>query len=138
MNDVRYMQRFENFEKSFLLLKDALSIAQPSITEKAGGIQFFETTFELSWKLMKDYLGFLGYEVNSPRAAIKQSFSINLLDDGGAWLDALMDRNLTVHTYDENMANEAYQKIKKDYFLLLEALHIKFKDIICSDLQTKS
>jgi len=137
MNDVRYMQRFENFEKSFLLLKDAISIVKPSITEKAGGIQFFETTFELSWKLMKDYLGFLGYEVNSPRAAIKQSFSINLLDDGGAWLDALIDRNLTVHTYDENMANEAYQKIKKDYFLLLEALYIKFKDIICSDLQTK-
>ena len=138
MNDVRYLQRFENFEKSFSLLREALAIKMPSIVEKAGGIQFFEVTFELSWKLMMDYLVFLGYEVNSPRAAIKQSFSIDLLEDGGAWLDALMDRNLTVHTYDENMADEAYQKIKKDYFLLLDALHIKFKDIICSDSQTKN
>ena len=135
MNDVRYIQRFENFDKSFLLLKEALAIKTPSIVEKAGGMQFFEIAFELSWKLMKDYLEFLGYEVNSPRAAIKQSFSINLLEEGGVWLDALMDRNLTVHTYDETIANEVYQKIKNDYFLLLEALHNKFREIICSDSQ---
>jgi len=135
MNDVRYIQRFENFDKSFLLLKDALAINDPSIVEKAGCIQFFETTFELAWKLMKDYLDFLGYDVKSPRDAIKQSFSIGLIAEGGNWLDALMDRNLTVHTYHENIASEVYQKIKNDYFLLLEALHHKFRDIICSDSQ---
>jgi len=133
MSDVRYIQRFENFDKSFLLLKSALSISNPSIVEKAGCIQFFETTFELAWKLMKDYQTFLGYEVKSPRDAIKLSFSLNLIEDGGRWLDALMDRNLTVHTYDENIANAVYQKIKEDYFVLLEALHEQFKEIICSD-----
>ena len=117
------------------MLKEALAIKTPSIVEKAGGIQFFEIAFELSWKLMKDYLEFLGYEVNSPRMAIKQSFSINLLEEGGVWLDALMDRNLTVHTYDENIANDVYQKIKNDYFLLLQALHNKFREIVCSDSQ---
>ncbi len=136
MNDVRYIQRFENFEKSFLLLKEALAIKTPSIVEKAGCIQFFEITFELSWKLMKDYLDFLGYQVSSPREAIKQSYSINLLEDSGAWLDALMDRNLTIHTYDENIANDVYQKIKGNYFLLLESLHNRFRDMICSGSQT--
>ena len=100
MDDVRYLQRFENFEKSYLLLKLAVEINNPSIFEKAGVIQFFETTFELSWKLMKDYMEFLGYEINSPRNAIKQAFSVNLLSNGELWLDALVDRNLTVHTYD--------------------------------------
>jgi nucleotidyltransferase substrate binding protein (TIGR01987 family) len=138
MDDVRYVQRFENFDKSFLLLKGALAINNPSIVEKAGCIQFFETTFELAWKLMKDYLGFLGYDVKSPRDAIKQSFSMGLIAEGGRWLDALMDRNLTVHTYDEDIANAVYQKIKNDYFLLLEALHNKFRDIICSDSQMMS
>ncbi|MDD3324328.1 MAG: nucleotidyltransferase substrate binding protein [Sulfurospirillaceae bacterium] len=52
--DIRYKQRFENFEKSFLLFKNALDIETPSIVEKAGVIQFFETTFELAWKLMKE------------------------------------------------------------------------------------
>ena len=51
MQDIRYKQRFENFEKSFLLLKEAISIKSPSIVEEAGVIQFFEITFELAMKM---------------------------------------------------------------------------------------
>jgi len=131
MDDVRYLQRFENFEKSYLLLRRAVNIIEPSIFEKAGGIQFFETTFELSWKLMKDYLEFLGYEINSPRNAIKQAFATNLLANGELWLDALTDRNLTVQTYDEAIADRVYTKIKLEYFPLIDELYHKFKDEIC-------
>ena len=133
MTDIRYEQRFENFEKSFLLLQQALEIKNPSIFEKGGIIQFFETTYELSWKLMKDYLEFLGYDVNSPRNSIKQAFSINLIDNGSLWLDALMDRNLTVHTYDEEMASNVCDKINNEYYALLKQLYHKFKDEICLD-----
>lgn len=133
MNDIRYLQRFENFEKSFLLLKSGLDIDTPTIVEKVGVIQFFETTFELSWKLMKDYLGYLGYDIKSPRDSIKTAFQIELIKDGSSWLEALMDRNLTVHTYDEDIANEVYEKIKENYSILLEELFVKFKDEICLD-----
>ena len=133
MEDIRYLQRFENFEKSFLLLKSGLKIENPSLVEKAGVIQFFETTFELSWKLMKDYLEYLGYDIKSPRDSIKTAFQIELIRDGSSWLEALMDRNLTVHTYDETIANEVYEKIKESYSVLLEELFIKFKDEICLD-----
>lgn len=133
MPDVRYIQRFENFEKSFLLLKSALDIETPSIVEKGGVIQFFETTFELAWKLMKDYLEHQGHTVNSPREAIKLAFSTTLIQEGTSWLNALMDRNLTVHTYDETMANKVYDKIKEDYFLLLKALYDTFREELCTD-----
>ena len=133
MEDIRYLQRFENFEKSFLLLKSGLKIENPSLVEKAGVIQFFETTFELSWKLMKDYLEYLGYDIKSPRDSIKTAFQIELIRDGSSWLEALMDRNLTVHTYDETIASEVYKKIQKSYSVLLEDLFIKFKDEICLD-----
>lgn len=133
MKDVRYLQRFENFEKSFLLLKSGLKIENPSLIEKAGVIQFFETSFELSWKLMKDYLEYLGYDVKSPRDTIKTAFQIELIQEGTLWLEALMDRNLTVHTYDETIANEIYAKIKQHYSILLEGLYLKFKDEICLD-----
>jgi len=133
MKEIRYIQRFENFEKSFLLLKDALDIQLPSLVEKAGIIQFFETSFELSWKLMKDYLEYLGYDVKSPRDSIKTAFHIELIKDGTQWLDALMDRNLTVHTYDETIANEVYDKIKNTYSKMLEKLYVTFKDEICLD-----
>ena len=126
--DIRYKQRFENFEKSFVLLKSALDIEIPSIVEKAGVIQFFETTFELAWKLMKDYLEYLGYDINSPREAIKKSFSIALISEGDVWLKALIDRNLTVHTYDEAVADEVYKTIKANYFTCLNDFYNAMKE----------
>ncbi|SMM98920.1 Nucleotidyltransferase [uncultured Candidatus Thioglobus sp.] len=132
-DDIRYLQRFENFEKSFKLLQQALAIKTPTIIEKAGAIQFFESSFELSWKLMKDYLDFSGYSVNSPRNAIKQAFSMGIINNGDLWLDALNDRNLTVHTYDEAMANEVFNKTKEEYYDLLLQLYTEFKKKSCSD-----
>ncbi len=132
-NDIRYIQRFENYEKSFLLLKEALSLKSPTIFEKAGIIQFFEMTFELSWKLLKDYLQEEGYNVKSPRDAIKTAFSVELIDEGGLWLEALKDRNLTTHTYEEDVALEIEKKIKNEYFRLLESLYNTFKEKICTD-----
>ena len=129
MEDIRYKQRFENFEKSFLKLQEALDILEPSDIEKAGIIQYFEISFELSWKLMKDYLLYLGYDVNSPRESIKRAFAIGLIDDGEEWLNALIDRNLTVHTYDQEQADEIYLKIANVYFNLLQNLYNKFKDL---------
>jgi len=137
MQDIRYMQRFENYEKSFLLLKESLFIKSPSLLERVGIIQFFETSFELAWKLMKDYLEYMGYDIRSPRDSIKTGSQVNIIIDGDLWLDALMDRNLTVHTYDEAIANEVYLKIKNTYSLLLEYLYNKFKDDICLDLNKK-
>ena len=129
MEDIRYKQRFENFKKAFLLLQSALEIEDPSVVEKAGAIQFFEMTFELAWKLMKDYLIFQGYDVKSPREAIKKSFEIDLIDNGKMWLEALTDRNLTVHTYDETQANAIYAHIRQHYFGLLEALYRTFEGL---------
>ena len=131
--DIRYIQRFENFEKSFKLLEDAIKIEKPSILEKAGVIQFFETTFELSWKLLKDYLEYQGFIVKSPRDTIKRAYENDLIDNGKTWLEALNDRNLTVHTYDEIVANEVYETIKSKYFILLKELYYTFKDKVCLD-----
>jgi nucleotidyltransferase substrate binding protein (TIGR01987 family) len=130
MEDIRYKQRFENFKKAFLLLEEALKIENPSIVEKAGIIQFFEISFELAWKLMKDYLEFEGYNVKSPREAIKTAFSIELIDNGDMWLEALGNRNLTVHTYNESDADEVYEKIQEEYFKLLKHL---YKRVECMD-----
>ncbi|MDI1279000.1 nucleotidyltransferase substrate binding protein [Methylobacter sp.] len=122
-DDIRWQQRFHNYEKAFLLLARALNIATPSEVERGGIIQFYEMAFELAWKLMKDYLEHLGYTVNSPRDAIKQAFQVGILDDGQLWMDALSDRNLTTHTYDENKAIEVVAKIRSHYFPALQQLY---------------
>ena len=124
---IRWKQRFENFEKSFLLLKEYIQIPKPSKIERAGGIQFFEMTFELAWKVLKDYLESEGFEVKSPKATLKQAIQSELLEDGHLWMDALDDRNLTTHTYDEEVALELEYKIKTDYFKILKHLYETLK-----------
>jgi nucleotidyltransferase substrate binding protein (TIGR01987 family) len=125
--DIRWKQRFENFEKSFLLLKRTLEIKKPSEAERGGLIQFYEMTFELAWKLLRDYLYEQGFSVNSPREAIKQAFQSEIIEDGQSWIDALEDRNLTTHTYDEETALKVVKSIKTSYFPLLNSLYERIK-----------
>ncbi len=121
--DIRWKQRFSNFERSYKLLGAYITEPLESDIERAGFIQFFEATIELSWKLLKDYLEAEEYIVKSPRDAVKQAFAIELIDDGDLWLAALADRNLSVHTYDEATVKRMVETIRKDYYPLFSQLH---------------
>jgi nucleotidyltransferase substrate binding protein (TIGR01987 family) len=125
--DIRWKQRFVHFRKAFHLLEQTLAIEHPSDAERAGLIQFFEMSFELAWKVLKDYLEAEGFTVESPRDTIKQAFQAGLLDDGHVWIEALKDRNLTVHTYEEKIALAVEQKIRHSYFPALLTLFQKFE-----------
>jgi len=80
--DIRWVQRFSNFERVFLLLQDSLKTEQLSILERAGLIQFFEITFELAWKLLKDHEKIEGLIAKTHREAIKQAFQSGLINNG--------------------------------------------------------
>ncbi len=129
-DDIRWIQRFANFERAFLLLQGSLKTESLSILERAGLIQFFEMTFELSWKLLKDYEETEGFIVKTPREAIKQAFQSGLISNGHDWIDALQDRNLTAHTYNENTAIAVESKIRNKYFQLLLEIYEYFKNKI--------
>jgi len=123
--DVRWRQRFVNFEKSYKLLNQYINKPIETELERAGIIQFFEISFELSWKLMKDYLEAQELSVKSPRETIKQAYQVGLIDDGYVWIDALSDRNLTVHTYDEKLAEKMVKDIVQIYYPELKKLYDK-------------
>jgi len=128
MTDVRWKQRFQNFDHACALLERTAAKPDLSEAERGGLIQFFEMAFELSWKLLKDYLTREGYEITSPREAIKQAFQNGLIADGEAWLRALEDRNLTTHTYDEATALRVEKKIRENYFPLLQSVRADFEE----------
>lgn len=129
--DIRWQQRFQNFQKSLQLLQGALEISAPDIYQKAGLIQFFETTFELSWKLMKDYLEAEGFmDVKSPRAVIKKAFETELIENGHSWMELLQDRNLTAHTYDEKKAEQVEKLIREKYHPCLQQLFKHFDRLL--------
>ena len=82
--------------------------------------------FEQGWKLLKDFEEAEGFIETSPRGAIKRAFQTNLISCGHDWIDALEDRNLTTHTYNEETAVAIEQKIREKYFPLLHLLHQDF------------
>ena len=123
MTDIRWKQRLSNYKKSLSHLADAVKIEKPSIIQQAGTIQFFEMSFELAWKTLKDYLEEQGFaDVKSPKATIKKAYEISLIQDGHLWLEALENRNLAAHTYDDETAQEIYDLICHSYYPLLEEL----------------
>jgi nucleotidyltransferase substrate binding protein (TIGR01987 family) len=120
--DLRWKQRYTNYQKALGQLREF--IAQPELNkfEKQGLIQCFEYTFELAWKVMKDYLEEQGLTINSPRSAIQTAFQTQLVKDGHIWIDALEKHNLMAHTYDEQKADEAESLIRTNYFRILNEL----------------
>ena len=125
LKEIRWKQRFENFDKSYKLLKKYSNQEITTELERAGIIQFFEMTFELAWKVLKDYLESEGYMVKSQRETVKQAFQIGLIDNGHIWIDALSNRNLTTHTYDEKLATKMTSEILNAYLPELDKLYNK-------------
>lgn len=121
--EIRWRQRFDNFEKAFTLLEEYVDLVEPGELERAGIIQFFEMALELAWKVMKDYLEVEGFQPKSPKETIKQALQVELFEDAQVWLDALEDRNLTVHTYDESASIEIQERIKEMYFPALQQFY---------------
>ncbi|MCI7358860.1 MAG: nucleotidyltransferase substrate binding protein [Parabacteroides sp.] len=124
--DVRWKQRFQNFDKAFKRLTDAIQIIRndpDNVLLQAGLIQTYEFTFELAWKTLKDYLEMEGFTVPSPRATLRQAFQCGYIQQGDVWLKALNDRNLTAHTYDDEVAKEVIADIQQTYYFLLKDLH---------------
>lgn len=124
LKQIRWQQRFINFEKSFQNLSTTASRKDLNTVELAGLIQYFEITFELSWKILKDYLEAEGIIANTPRDTIKQAFALNIITNGEVWLDALEKRDLMTHTYEEEVANYAVALIQSKYTAL-------FAELIC-------
>lgn len=123
--EIRWEQRFVNFKKAFTVLEKAVKIKEPSEVERGGIIQFYEMTFELAWKTIKDYNESEGIISKTPREAIKQAFQIDIIKDGHAWVDALEDRNLTSHIYDEKTILLIVSKIKNRYYQMLKELYLE-------------
>lgn len=128
-NDIRWKQRFSNYKKATAQLTEFIEKGELNKFEIQGLIQCFEYTFELAWKTMKDYLEQEGFEVKSPRSTIQTAFQIQLIADGHTWIDALEKRNLMSHTYDEEVAKEAEELIRKNYYPIIKELYSKLGEL---------
>ncbi|MBN1960395.1 MAG: nucleotidyltransferase substrate binding protein [Deltaproteobacteria bacterium] len=111
MDSRRLFERIAEYKKALARLQQALQEPENELIRDAV-IQRFEFTFELAWKTIKLYLEFQNIEVRSPRDTLREALKLGLIDDGNVWSLLLEKRNLTSHTYDENLAIEVYQFVK--------------------------
>ena len=127
--DVRWIQRFNNFTQAFAQLSEAVTVARErplSRLEEQGLIQAFEFTHELAWNTVKDFLESRGArDLYGSRDTTRQAFKAGLIEDGEAWMDMIKSRNLTTHTYDEATAAHIASAIRCAYFTQFEALRVK-------------
>ncbi len=128
--DVRWKQRFENYERALRLLREALNdIDHLSTLEKEGTVQRFEFTLELAWKTLKDYLEASGVAMSpvTPKLILKEAFAAKIIRDGQLWIDMLGTRNEMSHRYDEAAFDEAVQEISNRYMPAFEELYEFFQ-----------
>ncbi|MEI6422500.1 MAG: nucleotidyltransferase substrate binding protein [Lentisphaerota bacterium] len=131
--DIRWQQRFQNFEKAFSLLEAAVNMSNDrplNELEEQGLIQRFEFTHELAWNVIKDYFEYQGNTaITGSRDASREAFSKGLITDGEGWLDMIKSRNQSSHTYNEAVADEIMNKIIHSYYALFADFKNKFRTL---------
>ena len=130
--DIRWKQRFENFERAVNLLREPIQQGMETLNdlEKEGVIQRFEMAVELAWKTLKDYLENAGISMQpvTPRSVVKEAFSARIIEDGQRWIDMLDHRNLLLHAYDSETCENVVQAVSLRYFPALAQLCQWFKE----------
>jgi len=131
--DIRWIQRFNNYQKALIQLQDAVDLANErplSKLEKQGLIQSFEYTHELAWNVMKDYFEYQGNSnIRGSRDAIREAFRRGLVEEGQVWMDTIKSRNKSSHTYNEEVAEKIVKEILTIYFDLFTTFKQKMLDI---------
>ena len=117
-------------EQAFLRLEKALKALgvvvvkpiDPDCAYVDATIQRFEFSIELFWKLLRLLLSSKGVDATYPKDVLREAFAGKLIDNEQIWLSMLRDRNLTSHTYDEDLAAIIYANIKNYYPVMTATL----------------
>ena len=132
--DIRWQQRFQHYQKALLQLSKGVELSEQrplSDIEQQGLIKAFEFTHELAWDVMKDYFEYQGTtSIMSSRDATREAFQRNLITDGEGWMEMIKSRNMTSHTYNQDVADEISDKVISQYAALFQDFRTRVQDLI--------
>jgi nucleotidyltransferase substrate binding protein (TIGR01987 family) len=126
--DIRWIQRFNNFSKALSQLTKFIEKGELNELERQGMIQAFEYNYELAWNTLKDYFESQG-ETNilGSRDAFRLAFKRGLIKNGEAWMEMIVSRILTSHTYNEETAEKIAKDTETIYYAEFVKLHTKLE-----------
>jgi len=129
-NDIRWKQRFYNYQKALVQLTKFIKKGELNELEEQGIIKAFEYTYELAWKVIKDYYEEQGeVSIQGSRDALRLAFQRGLISDGDNWMQMIKSRIASVHTYNLEVAQQINQDIHDIYFQLFIELKEKMESL---------
>ena len=131
MSEQRFEERKRELNDAVLRLGEAIVQPENDVIRDSV-IQRFEFSFELTWKTLQLYLEREGLDAGSPRQALKSAFVQGIIPDekeANIWLNMLEDRNLTTHTYHEDLAKTIYRKITDTYIGRLRIMNDRIQGL---------
>ena len=100
--------KLDELKKALARLREALARPKDDIVRDSV-IQRFEFTVELSWKVLQKQLKLSGVpDPLAPKAIFREAARLGLVSDPEAWIGFVDDRNLSSHTYKEDLAEKVY------------------------------
>ena len=133
INIPRWEQRLDSYHKALARLAEIVGASKKRALnefERDGLVQRFEFTHELSWKLMKAYAEYQGFDgIGGSRDATRKAFEMSLISDGQSWMDMIKSRNETSHNYDGSMADDVVDSIINRFYPLLAEFYQKMNSL---------
>lgn len=125
--------KFMNLQKAYSRLQEACQAYDgQNDMIRDSIIQRFEFSYELSHKVLCEYLKYEGVTLPNafPRTIYKKAYVNGLLTDEKIWLQLLEDRNATSHIYSEKLADEIAGRICNLYVQAIGELVAQLKGLI--------
>lgn len=133
INIPRWEQRLDSYHKALARLAEIVGASKKRALnefERDGLVQRFEFTHELSWKLMKAYAEYQGFDgIGGSRDATRKAFEMSLISDGQSWMNMIKSRNETSHNYDGSMADDVVDSIINRFYPLLAEFYQKMNSL---------
>lgn len=112
---------YSEFEKAVSRFNDALKQKKDEFVRDSV-IQRFEFCIELAWKTSKKIMG---TSTSAPKDVVREMAQNGYIENIEEWLTAIDMRNLSSHTYKEDMAEKVYD-FASQFLPELEHLLAKF------------
>lgn len=124
MSESRAKQSFQKFTQALKNLEEALLLPADNVHYRNSSILCFMLAYEQCWKSLNRALQEKeAVEVTGSRSILKEAYRMEWLgEDDQIWLNSVKDRNLIVHTYNENQAIEIYLRLA-DYAKAMRETH---------------
>lgn len=110
----RLTRRLELASRALASLEQLSCLNAPTSIERDAAIQRFEYTVEAGWKAARAVLAeHYGIELASPKPVVRACAQNGLLSetDARSAMEMIDDRNLTSHTYNEELAVAIFARL---------------------------